>query len=189
MLASKATRTNFSPLKGAYCAQEWHNSILLLSCLVYHLRWRQSGAASNLHDSSSLKPQLKAASFHPTGLWTLLSVWLLPMHVHDQSELCAVLVLASCPGGKRGRILCLAFIKKSEVKIGIYFRVANIYFQLLFLSTLTLFWFSLSTEFVSLSKNLNPAKPGNQNIWKEYPISPGWICSSRLWLRSAWVTL
>lgn len=85
MLTCKASRTNFSPLKGDYCAQEWHNSTLHLSWLVYHLWWRQNGAAANLHGSSTLKPQLKSGSV-PLGYeHCLVSGYYLCMCTTNQS--------------------------------------------------------------------------------------------------------
>lgn len=189
MLTSKASSTNFKALKGAYSAPEWHNSTLLLPWLVYHLWWRWNVTTSNSHESNTLKPQLKAC-FPPTGVYaehcsiygSYLCMWisslsyvlfwfLLVALVGSEVELNVLLLLKN----QRSK---LVFISELPTFISSY----NIW------SALTLFWFSLSTEVVTLSKKLNPAKPANRKIWKHYRL-PGSICSSRLWLRSAQLTL
>lgn len=116
MLTSKASRTNFSPLKGTYCAQELHNSTEPLLCLVYHLQWRQNGAASNLHNSSTLKPQLKAALI-PLGYEHLLvSGSYLCMCTTRQSYVLFSFLLAALMGSQV-EFNILFLIKKQRSKL------------------------------------------------------------------------
>lgn len=189
MLTSKASSTNYKALKGAYSAQEWHNSTLLLPWLVYHLWWRWNVTTSNSHESNTLKPQLKAC-FHPTGVYAEhCSIYgsYLCMCISSLSYVLFWFVLVALVGSEV-ELNVLLLLKNQRSKLVFISELPTFISSYNFWSALTLFWFSLSTEVVTLSKKLNPAKPANQKIWKHYRL-PGSICSSRLWLRSAQLTL